>query len=133
MLITLSKSIYASETTVAANETVPEIKMDKMDLVKIFTRKKSHWLNGHKIVVFIKNSESIEHKLFIMDVLHLTPFKYHTLVDSVVYAGENTPAIELSNDTEMMRRLSSTPYSIGYLNYSILINDSTGIIKIQYD
>lgn len=133
ILILLSCKTVYSDITVAGNQTVSEVNLDHHDLVNIFTRKKVHWADGHKITVFIKDSESIEHKMFIMDVLNLTPYKYKTLVDTVVYSGENTPAIELSNDADMMRRLYNTPYSIGYFNYTIVINDSTGIIKIKYD
>lgn len=118
---------------VVSNSSTEDTTLTRLELVRVFTRRNSHWIDGHKITVFIKDMNSLEHRLFTMDVLNISPYKYKTLVDSVVYSGENTPPIELSNDNEMMSKLLSTPYSIGYLNYTIVINLPNNIIQINYE
>jgi len=132
ILIPLNNA-HSDTPEVASNVSVNDRVITKLDLVRIFTRKNGRWSDGHKITVFIKGIDSLENKLFIIDVLNLTPYKFQSMVDSVVYSGRNTPPIELSSDAEMYQRLSSTPYSIGYFNYMILVNDSDSIVEIQYD
>lgn len=126
-------SILEAAPTVVSNSLTPDTEFRRDEIVRIFTRKKSHWSDGHKITVFIKDINSIEHKMFTIDILKITPYRYKSIVDSVVYSGENTPVIEISNDSEMIHKLYTTPYSIGYLNYTVIINDSAKVVQITYD
>jgi len=126
----ISTKISAEPTTVVSHPWVYETNLSRYDLVRIFTRKDNRWKDGHKITVFIKGQDSLEHRIFVMDILQLTPYKYHSIVDSVVYSGETTPPIEVATDSEMIDTLSKTPYSIGYLNYTVLISDDKKISKI---
>lgn len=103
------------------------------EIVNIFTRKQSHWSDGHKITVYTKVLNSIEHKMFAINILNLSLFKYKSLLDSSIYSGTNSSVIELSSDEEMMSKLSNTPYSIGYVNYHVIINDNTSLINVLYD
>jgi ABC-type phosphate transport system substrate-binding protein len=120
--------------SVVANNMVPDNKLSRMEIVDIFTRKKHFWSNGKKIIVYIKPTDSIEHKIFVMNVLNISTYKYKTMLESVTYSGANTPVIEISSDEEMISKLERTPYSIGYVNYgTVYINDSTDLIKITYD
>lgn len=123
-LLFFSNSINATDPVVIAEASLPETKLQKSDLVYIFTRQRMFWADGHKIKVFVKPSNSIENKLFAINVLNLSPYKYRSLLDSVIYAGLNTPADEVSSDEEMLLKISSTPYSIGYLNYHTVISNA---------
>lgn len=125
--------LIAATPVVATNALAPDNNFQRDEIVKIFTRKKSHWSDGHKITVFVKDINSIEHKMFIIDILKITPFRYKSIVDSVIYSGENTPAIEISSDTEMIHKLSTTPFSIGYVNYTVMFNDSVHLVEISYE
>jgi len=127
-----SQLIYAVEPTIVAEPSVSYSAINQSELISIFTRKKIFWPDGHRISVFIKPQTSVEHKMFAISVLNLSPFRYKTLLDSVIYSGANNPAIELQSDEEMIIRISSTPYSIGYLNYTIVVNNNTNnLIKID--
>lgn len=133
LLIFIMSSSFAREPIVIANQDVPEIKIPQFNLVNIFTRKQIFWSNGHKITVYTKPVDSIEHKIFTINVLNLTPFKYKTLLDSISYTGKNTPTIELKSDQEMIFKLSMTPFAIGYINNDLLFNDSQRLIHITSD
>ena len=135
-ILLICSTTYAETNTpvVIVQTAVVETKLDVPELVHIFTRKQMFWSDGHKIKVFTKKTDSIEHKLFTMNVLNLTPYHYRTLLDSVIYSGSNTSVIEVSSDEEMILKVSSTPYSIGYLNYNTIItNISADYITIHYE
>ena len=108
--------------------------LNQDELVRIFTRKKIFWPSGQKIAVFIKPQSSLEHKLFAISVLNLTPYKYKSMVDNEVYTGANNPPTEVDSDEAMIATLSRTPNSIGYVNYSVVINTTNNeliTIKVQ--
>jgi ABC-type phosphate transport system substrate-binding protein len=124
----------ATQQELFANGYVLEKKVSHSELVDIFTRKKLFWSAGKKIVVFTRPVDSIEHKLFVMDILKMSPYKYRSLLDAVVFAGDNTPVIEVASDEEMLIRLSMTPYSIGYVKDDVYANhNNLNIIRIDYD
>ena len=130
-LLLWSKNSLSVEIT--ANDLVSISQLTHREVIDIFTRKKIFWSNGKKIKVFVKPLDSVEHKLFTMEVLNITPFKYVAMLDAVSYSGANSPVVEVLNDSEMMYRLSNTPYSIGYVNHTVVFNDNTTLIKILYD
>lgn len=123
----------SADPSVISNRFSPDTTIAHRDIVNIFTRKKIYWSDGHKITVFTKISDSIEHKIFIMNILNITPYRYKTMLNTITYGGENTPAIELSSDQEMMSKLSNMPFSVGYINYNIIMNDSINLVKIPYE
>lgn len=118
---------------VIANGYILERQWSRMELVDIFTRNRIWWPNSKKITVFTRQLDSVEHKLFVIDVLNLSPFQFRSRLDSVIYAGKNTPVVEVTSDEEMLLKLSLTPYSIGYVNSTVMINDKLNIIKITYE
>jgi hypothetical protein len=121
------------DITVIAQRDVPVRQIDNADIVSIFTRKQLFWPNGYKTVVFTKPLDSIEHKLFTINVLNLTPYRYKTILDGVVYSGNNSTIIEVASDNEMVLKLSSTPYSIGYINNLVMVHYNNGVVKIKYE
>lgn len=135
MLTLLFASIGNSETSVVANGLPNDTVISQSEIIKIFTRKRLFWDNGHRITVFIKPVNSVEHKVFAINILHITPFKYKTLLDTITYTGSNSPAVEIQSDEEMISRLSRTPFSVGYLNYNTVVINSNNsdliYIKIE--
>ena len=98
--------------------------MSQHELISIFSRKKLFWDDGSKITVFIKPLNSMEHKVFLLSSLSLTPYKFKVLLENIIYSGNNNPPIEVINDDDMLLKLTTTPNSIGYINYSIIVNDN---------
>jgi ABC-type phosphate transport system substrate-binding protein len=130
-LIVWSKFSWAVEVT--ANSIVSLSQLSHREVVDIFTRKQIFWSNGRKIKVFVKPLDSVEHKAFTMGVLNMSSFKYQALLDSTSYSGINSTVTEVLNDSEMLYKLSSTPYSIGYINHTVIFNDNITLIRIDYD
>lgn len=118
---------------VVANGYVVKRQWSRLELVDIFTRQKRWWLNGGKITVFTRVLDSVEHKMFVIDVLNLSPYQFKSKLDGAIYSGNNTPVIEVSSDEEMLLKLSLTPYSIGYINSTVMVNDKLNVIKVTYN
>lgn len=116
--------LLAKEPQVIANSTIPYDTVSRTELVNIFTRKKLFWEDGHRITVFIKPMNSVEHKIFTIDILNMTPYSYKSMADSIIWSGKNTAPREIASDDEMILQLSRTPYSVGYINYSTVIYNS---------
>lgn len=134
LLVANPQPTKSSDVSIVANDTVSDVKLSRLELIRIFTKNQKFWSDGHKITVFTKPISTLEHKMFVVTVLNLTLFKYKTLLESAVYSGQNTNIIEVDSDEEMLIRLSNTPYSIGYINYTIVANkNKQDLINIQVD
>lgn len=123
----------ADDPTVIAQKQVELTSIEQSELIRIFTRKKVFWPSGQKISVFIKPQNSLEHKIFSINILNLSPYKYKSLTDSVVYSGSNNPPTEIESDEQMLSILARTPNSIGYVNYSIVINNDNQLMSIKVE
>jgi ABC-type phosphate transport system substrate-binding protein len=122
------------QTNVIAESSANVSEIEQFELIQIFSRKLLFWHGGQRITVFIKPQNSVGHKIFTMSILNISPYKYKTLLDTVVYTGNNIPPIEIKSDEEMLIKLQNTPYSIGYVNFSIVINSNNQyltVIKIK--
>lgn len=122
-----------NEPTVIAERHIELTSIEQSELIRIFTRKKVFWPSGQKISVFIKPLNSLEHKIFSINILNLSPYKYKSLTDSVVYSGSNNPPTEIESDEQMLSMLARTPNSIGYVNYSIVINNDNHLMSIKIE
>lgn len=134
IMIPPSLSMSDDGPSVVVDRHVELTSIEQSELIRIFTRKKVFWPSGQKISVFIKPQNSLEHKIFSINILNLSPYKYKSLTDSIVYSGNNNPPTEIDSDEQMLSMLSKTPNSIGYVNYSIVINNENNeliIIKVE--
>ncbi len=122
-----------NEPTIVAQKQIELSSIEQSELIRIFTRKKVFWPSGQKISVFIKPQNSLEHKIFSINILNLSPYKYKSLTDSVVYSGSNNPPTEIESDEQMLSILARTPNSIGYVNYSIVINNDNQLMTIKVE
>lgn len=107
-------------------------------LLLIFTKKQRFWENGQKITVFIKPINSIEHSVFSNDILGISVYRYKKILKKHVYSGKSGSVKEVLSDNEMIRLVTTTPFSIGYLtDGSSLIPlhgvSDTNITLIDYD
>lgn len=133
-LLLMSSIAFGVEPTVIGGTDAKLTKFDRDIIIQIFTKKKKFWENGDKISVYIKPQNSIEHKLFVIDVLKLSPFSYKRMLESITYSGLNIPPIEVNSDEQMLTLIADTPNAVGYINHTVYIKhlDDT-IIAITLD
>ena len=108
-------------------------------LLSIFTKKQKFWKTGEKITVFIKPVNSVEHSIFAHEWLGVSVYRYKKILKKQIYSGQTSSVREVLSDTEMVRSILTTPYSIGYLSDGTLLyslnsdSDITEIRVIYYE
>lgn len=102
--------------------------MNRIAIQRIFTRQDKRWSNGDEILVYIKPMNSIEHKRFLSDVLHMTLYRYERSLSANTQTGKALPVTEVNSDAKMGVIISSTHGAIGYVNYTIRLNGKQVIV-----
>jgi ABC-type phosphate transport system substrate-binding protein len=98
------------------------IRMRRITVQRIFTLKDTRWSNGDAITVFTKPLDSIEHKIFVTQVLNMSVYRYTQSILSATNTARAVPVTEVTNDQKMLIAIQSHPGSIGYVNYELLLN-----------
>ena len=105
---------------------------DPRHLTNIFTRKITKWSSsGEKITVFVKPLNSIEHKMFVINWLGITNYRYKKLLQQNTFSGYASKVKIIQSDEHMILVISSTPNSIGYTNDIMVLNDDSNITIIN--
>lgn len=102
--------------------------MNRVAIQRIFTRQDKRWSNGDEIIVFIKPMNSLEHKRFLSEVLHMTLYRYERTLSTNTQTGKALPVTEVNSDDKMNMIISYTQGAIGYVNYTVRLNGKQVII-----
>jgi ABC-type phosphate transport system substrate-binding protein len=98
------------------------VRMRRITVQRIFTLKDTRWSNGDAITVFTKPVSSIEHKIFVTQVLNMSMYRYTQSMVSATSTARAIPVTEVPNDQKMLIAIQSHPGSIGYVNYELILN-----------
>ncbi len=110
-------SVPAVEVIINA-ETMDQI-TDQNELRSIFSLRKRTWSNGKKIRVFVLPDNNVIHKAFVKEKLHMFPHQLRRTWNRMTYTGTGQPPIIVYSVPEMLEKIKTTPYAIGYLNRRI--------------
>jgi ABC-type phosphate transport system substrate-binding protein len=90
--------------------------LSSADLRRIFLGEISRWDNGHRIVLFVRPSDTAEGRLFLDRVVRMSDIDYSQWWLGEVFRGHasSAPRVIGSND-EMVRALATTPDAIGFV------------------
>lgn len=102
--------------------------MNRIAIQRIFTRQDKRWSNGDEILVYIKPMNSIEHKRFLSDVLHMTLYRYERSLSANTQTGKALPVTEVNSDDKMGMLISNNHGAIGYVNYTVKLNGKQVIV-----
>ena len=100
-------------------------------LVDIFTHKSNTWIDGSPVVVLEFPENSIEHKLFVIQNLAMTPYQYKTRKERYLYRGRAIPPIIVKSQEQMYMKLMSTNNSIGYLKDNLIYKDEKNLYVVE--
>jgi ABC-type phosphate transport system substrate-binding protein len=103
-------------TEIVVNKTVPASDYSIADVRAIFTMQKRFWPNKQQIKVYILSDNDLHHKDFVKNNLHMLPHQLRRIWDRLTYSGTGTAPTELESEREMIKKIATTPDSIGYLN-----------------
>jgi ABC-type phosphate transport system substrate-binding protein len=86
------------------------------DLRRIFLGEISRWQNGHRIVLFVRSSETAEGRLFLDRLLRMPDIDYSQWWVGEVFRGRaaNPPRV-LSSDEAMIKAVAATQDAIGFV------------------
>lgn len=86
------------------------------DLRSIFSMRTRYWTNGEKIRVFVLPDNNILHKAFVKEKLQMFPHQLRRTWDRMTYTGTGQPPFTVDSVAEMLEKIKSTKYSIGYID-----------------
>lgn len=116
VLITSSVLSYAdSPIHVIANATVDTNELKLRDIRAIFTMKKRLWPDGEQVHVFVLPDNNATHQAFCKRVLGVFPRQLQAIWHRLVYSGTGSAPTILETEEEMVKQISQTPGSIGYI------------------
>lgn len=139
MILVVSFNNTSATDLITYKDVMPDDEISYEILLPIFTKKQKYWPNGEKITVFIKPINSVEHSIFALEWLGMSVYRYKKILKKQIYSGQTSSVIVVMSDTEMIRSILTTPFSIGYLTDGTLLyvlndsNDIREIAVIYYD
>lgn len=111
----------------------PSVDQDEISLNTtrlIFSMQLARWPDGRPMRVFVLPDNSRAHRSFSKDLLSLYPRQLRRVWDRRIYSGTGQAPETVADETEMRRRVASTPGAIGYLP-SEMIDDSVHVLQIR--
>lgn len=86
------------------------------DLRRIFLGEISRWPNGHRIIVFVRSSDTPEGRLFLDRLIRMSDIDYSQWWLGAVFRGRaaNSPSV-LASDEAMVKAVATTPDAIGFV------------------
>ena len=103
------------------------------DLRRIFLGEISRWANGHRIIVFVRSSETQEGRIFLDRLIRMSDIDYSQWWLGSVFRGRsaNSPRV-IASDDAMVKAVAATPDAIGFVAAPPVVTESgVGILTIN--
>ena len=104
----------------------------KDEIIRAFTGRLKIWRRGEITVVYILPRDHYATKVFVGEVLHISPSAFEDLYIEARDNQQRNPYRPLENEAQMINYVSATVGSIGYITNSLLINEGKGHVKAIY-
>lgn len=115
IVITICSSSALAVEVIVNAETKDQIR-DQKKLRSIFSMRTRYWSNGEKIHVFVLPDNNPLHKNFVKEKLQMFPHQLRRTWNRMTYTGTGQPPIIVDSVAEMLEKIKTTQYSIGYIN-----------------
>jgi ABC-type phosphate transport system substrate-binding protein len=113
---------------IIVNSSVSETKYTVNDLRSIFAMQYQIWPNGKKIHVFVLSDDDPLHREFTKTKLNMFPHQFRRIWDRLIFSGTGQGPRQVVSMEEMIKKIMTTPNSIGYADYEP-INNKIRILK----
>ncbi len=114
-LLSLSAISAAGDVTLICNPSVTTSALSRKDVRNIFLGQRTTWDNRDKIT-FALQKESPVHKIFLKKFVNKTPSQFAAFWKKQIFTGKGSSPQSLNNDKEMIKFISETKGSIGYVS-----------------
>ena len=109
--------VAVSAQQVIVGPDVSEESLSQNGVRAVFFMRMTQWPgNGKPIKVFVLGDRDPLHAQFTKSVINVFPHQLRRSWDRMVFSGTGQAPIEVSSESEMYERVSSTPGAIGYVN-----------------
>ena len=126
----LATTIASGGPEVVANATLRNGPVDRATVRAIFFGSVTRWDNGKPIVVYVLQADHPTTKSFAWNVLRVTPYAFEEKISSLVASRDGNVPQVLSSEAEMLRAVTGTPNSIGYLSSFVVINNASNNLRV---
>lgn len=105
--------VGGQEIVANANSSTGELSRNEARL--FFTMRLQHWPDGRPVKVFVLPDDNPVHSRFAKTILGLFPYQLRRVWDRQLFSGTGQAPTTVADEDEMLRRLTTTPGAIGYL------------------
>jgi ABC-type phosphate transport system substrate-binding protein len=116
--------------TVIAHARAPAASLSLAQARALFSMRMTQWPDGSPVRVFVLAPTQAPHVAFCKQVLDLYPYQLRQSWDRLVYSGLGQAPVEVESETEMIRRVASTPGAVGYVTRSP-VDASVKILRVE--
>lgn len=89
-------------------------------LLHIYAMHKKLWSDGTPVRVFSLPTNSVTHREFVNQYLHMQPFQLNRLWHRLVFSGTGSAPKKVESDAQMIDLIKTTPGAVGYVDSSFL-------------
>lgn len=116
---------------IVVNRTNPVDNLSSVELRNIFLGRRSHWVNGRRITLVMRDPGEAERKTILHDVCGMDESEFKTLFLRGLYSGEIlvSPKI-LSTPSGVRKFIFNVPGAIGYLRMSD-VDTTVKVVRID--
>lgn len=90
--------------------------MTTVQLRRIYSVRQLRWANSTPIVVFVLPSQNLTHKNFSKNILNIFPYKLDRIWNKLTFSGLGVAPTVVQSQAELLKAVSTTPGSIGYVD-----------------
>ncbi len=123
----LLQARQAMAIDVIINNSVPEKQLSKHKLRAIFTMNHRYWPDGENIKVYVLKDSHPTHKSFSRKKLNMFAHQLRRVWDRKTFSGTGYAPTIVKSELEMLEKIATTPFSIGYL---LKVSDNESISTI---
>ena len=130
LMIAAAPGIASGGPEVVASPTLGAGPMPRATVKAIFFGTITRWDSGRPIVVYVLPGDHPTSKTFAWNVLRVTPYSFEEKISSMVATRDGNPPRVVETESEMLRAVTGTPNSIGYLSSFVVINNAHSNIRV---
>jgi ABC-type phosphate transport system substrate-binding protein len=122
---------FSEPLVIVVNRSNPVENLSFADLRNIFLGRRSHWVNGRRITLVMRDPGEAERKTILRDVCGMDEYEFKTLFLRGLYSGEIlvSPKI-LSTPSGVRKFIFNVPGAIGYLRMSD-VDTTVKVVRID--
>jgi hypothetical protein len=131
LLLFMALPVMASAEQAVANIGQDQITVPRATVVLMYSMRVRYWEDGTRVSVFNLPHSHSAHKIFVRNVLGMSPITYQQQVNRQINAGVGGNYHIVENLDAMLRRVSATYGAVGYVSNDYLLINQGGLRALR--